>query len=240
MDVLILRLQAPLMAFGATAVDNRGVIDRFPAASMLTGLLANALGFDQSDGAIHDRLQQRLIFAARLDKAGQRLIDYQTVDLGQPLFDATGWTTWGRREDRRGGPASSGTHIRFRHYWAGACCTIALRLQPLDETPTIDDLAIALERPARPLFIGRKSCLPSGPLLAERQNAVSVLKALERSPLPEDASAVRRYEAQWPATDGERAGSRLVEICDTRDWTNQFHSGRRFVFRGEIEVRQEA
>ncbi|EQD38829.1 CRISPR-associated protein, Cas5e-type, partial [mine drainage metagenome] len=39
---LLIRLEAPLMSFGATAVDARGVIQRWPAASLLTGLCANA------------------------------------------------------------------------------------------------------------------------------------------------------------------------------------------------------
>ena len=43
-DALLLRLDAPLMSFGAPMVDSNGVIQEFPALSMLTGLLGNALG----------------------------------------------------------------------------------------------------------------------------------------------------------------------------------------------------
>ena len=42
---LAMRLEAPLSSYGAEAIDNFGVVDDFPAASMLTGLLANALGW---------------------------------------------------------------------------------------------------------------------------------------------------------------------------------------------------
>ena len=45
MQHMILALEAPLMAFGGETVDNYGVVRSFPAASMLTGLLANALGW---------------------------------------------------------------------------------------------------------------------------------------------------------------------------------------------------
>ena len=41
---LVLHLEAPLLAFGGVAIDQIGIIRDFPAASMLTGLLANALG----------------------------------------------------------------------------------------------------------------------------------------------------------------------------------------------------
>ena len=56
------------MAFGGETVDNIGVIRWFPSASMLTGLVANALGWDRTEGARHQRLQDRLVFAARIDR----------------------------------------------------------------------------------------------------------------------------------------------------------------------------
>ncbi len=65
---LILRLEAPLVAFGGEAIDNYGVTRDFPAASMLTGLLANALGWRRTDRAAHQRLQDRMVFAARRDR----------------------------------------------------------------------------------------------------------------------------------------------------------------------------
>ena len=56
--------------------------------------------------------------------------------------------------------------------------TVALRLEPDGEEPTLDDLAQALQEPARPLFIGRKPCLPSTPLYRETVDAGSALAAL--------------------------------------------------------------
>ena len=38
MQHIILNLESPLMAFGGETIDNLGVIRRFPAASMLTGI----------------------------------------------------------------------------------------------------------------------------------------------------------------------------------------------------------
>ena len=48
---LILTLEAPLMSFGGITIDHLGVTRDFPAASMLTGLLAN-LDFTQKLGEI--------------------------------------------------------------------------------------------------------------------------------------------------------------------------------------------
>ena len=50
-----LRFQAPLAAFGGEMIDAHGVIRNVPAQSMLTGLLANALGWDPDDGALNIR-----------------------------------------------------------------------------------------------------------------------------------------------------------------------------------------
>ena len=244
MQILMLDLNAPLMAFGTTLVDNRGVIGAFPAASMLCGLLANALGYDQGDFAAHQRLQARLRFAARIDEEGRRLVDYQTVDLGQPFMVGTGWTTRGHREDRKGGPASQGTHIRLRHYWAGRRCVIACTLAPDAEAPTLERVAAAIEQPARPLFLGRKTCLPAAPLLAGRTEAAALLAALQGFPdtlqqaPPGAERAARPVPAQWPAEEPGPARETLA-ICDERDWANQFHGGTRRVNRGLIDIRKE-
>ena len=79
---LILTLESPLMAFGGETIDNYGVIRPFPSASMITGLLANALGWRRIERQDHQRLQDRLVFAARIDReraGGSRLTDFQTA-----------------------------------------------------------------------------------------------------------------------------------------------------------------
>ena len=79
---LLMRLEAPLIAFGGETIDNYGVIRDFPALSMVTGLLANALGYRREESELHDRLQNRLVVGARLDSEVQRLTDFQTAQLG--------------------------------------------------------------------------------------------------------------------------------------------------------------
>ena len=131
MQHLILNLEAPLLAFGGETIDNYGVIRAFPAASMLTGLLANALGWRRVEQQKHQQLQDRLVFAARIDRepAGNvRLTDFQTAQLGA---DDEGWTTRGRPEGRAGGPNTyKAPHLRYRDYYADMRVTVALRLEP--------------------------------------------------------------------------------------------------------------
>src|SRR3984893_15846450 len=90
---ILLRLDAPLMAFGAPIVDQHGVTGDVPLPSMIAGLLGNALGYRRTYFALLQGLQDRLVLAARWDRPGERLRDFQTAEL-----NATdrGWTTHGR------------------------------------------------------------------------------------------------------------------------------------------------
>ena len=240
LDALILRFDAPLMSFGGVIVDEQGVTRLFPGRAMLAGLCANALGFEHRDFNRLESLQRRLRYAVRCDRSGNEILDYQTVDLGQD-FLRRGWTTRGRIEERGGGSAATGTHIRFRRFLADSLYTVALALAEPEQTPTLDDLEAALREPARPLFIGRKPCLPSAPLLAGRSQAPTLLQALEAYPLAPRASHGRPLSAWWPADeDTDRAGSRLIPVTDDRDWRNQIHVGRRWIHEGTIHVSQTA
>lgn len=168
MDCLILRFDAPLMSFGGVLVDQHNPTDLFPGLAMLTGIFANALGWHHRDFDRLESLQARLRFAARWDVAPERLKDYHTVDLGQDFMTDTGWTTRGSREDRKGDPRNArGTHIRFRHYLASGLMTLAVGLADEGE-PSLYELEAVLRTPARPLFLGRKACLPAATILVGR------------------------------------------------------------------------
>jgi len=224
MDCLILRLDAPLMSFGSVVVDQLNPTWRFPGKSMLVGLLGNALGWDHREQEKLQSLQDRLLFAARWDAEPTLLTDYQTVALGQWHMVDSGWTTRGRREDRKGGSAAVGTHQRWRDYWANGVATLAIALEG-DAVPELDDLERALQYPARPLFLGRKNCLPSAPILLGKREAVGVRSALIAEPLADIGSRRRppRIFGLWPLKEGETEGTE--ERYDQRDWPNNIHRG---------------
>lgn len=165
MKVLILRLEAPLMSFGTVAVDNWRPSGPFPALPAVTGLLGAALGHKRHQTDALQRLQERLRLASRIDRRGQALTDYQTVDLGQPRMDGSdkgvGWTTRHQVEARGKGQSNRGTHIHRRQYWADAVATLAITLEPAEEDPSVGQVAEALRRPCHPLFLGRKGCPPA-------------------------------------------------------------------------------
>lgn len=242
MEVLILRLDAPLISFGAPIIDRHGKVQPYPALSMIAGMLGNALGYDHSDFEKLGSLQNRLRYASRQDRAGQPLRDYQTVDLSQEfMLDQNAWTTQGWLDKRKGGSSSKGTHIRLRDYRADSIHTVALTLQPEDESPTIEELQQALQYPERPLFIGRKTCLPAMPLFVSKIQCGSLTEALQKAPLSKRADQRGRYPAWWPVDeDGNQHKADMEQpVTDRRDWKNQIHVGERWIAKGEIEIKTE-
>lgn len=222
---LVLRLEGPLVAFGREAVDARGPVGDFPAASMLTGLLANALGWRREERERHARLQERLVFAARLDRAGTRLTDFQSAQLAQA---DRGWTTRGASEGRAGGAGTySAPHIRLREYDADKCVTVALRLLDSAETPTMDDLVAALAEPARPLFLGRKPCLPAVALLCGTPDADGLLAAL--AAVPPDDPDPGPLRVLLPLPELAEPSDERRWVTDARDWRSGVHAGGREV-----------
>lgn len=231
---LLMRLRSPLIAFGGEAIDNHGVIRDFPAASMVTGLLANALGWDRGEDDLHNRLQERMVMGSRIDADGQRLVDFQTAQLHAK---DTGWTTQGMVEERTGGPNTyESPHLRYRHYHADMNVLVALRLVPADEFPTLNDLAFALDKPARPLFIGRKNCLPTDRLMAGWVEADNILAALQNAHVCGLGPMHVNPRAQWPDGEGRLLTQQdhCIDLCDERNWSSGVHGGWRPVRQGQI------
>lgn len=239
-EFLMLRFDAPLMSFGAPIVDKYGRIQPYPALSMITGLLGNALGYLHGDAEALRDLQERIRYASRADRPGEMLHEFQTVALGQEhLLDTRAWTTRGTL-DQRAGASSKDTHIRYRDYWADAIHTAVLTLEEPSASPDLDALEEALRSPARPLFIGRKACLPASPILLGRIQADGLVQALERAPLPERLrqSTPRVVDAWWPlgATSPQGSDLRVLPVTDRRDWRNQLHVSERHIVHGKLHI----
>ena len=229
---LVLRFDAPLMAFGGVAIDQVGPARDFPAASMLTGMIGNALGWHWSDRDLHQAMQDRLVFAARHDRDCSRLTDTQNAKLAK---NDEGWTTFGSPEGRKGATFDA-PHRRLREYLVDASVRVVLRLEPEDEFPTLNTLAEAFDRPMRPLYFGRKPCLPSSPMLEEGEcrwivadTAWAALCALPGTDT--------RLRAQWPMGEGPGLGEcvdRIADMADLRNWRSGLHAGSRQVVDGWV------
>lgn len=241
MRALILRFDAPMISFGSALVDQHGFTDHFPGLSMLTGMIGSALGWHHRDFSKLQELQNRVDFAARWDVRPDRFIDYHTVDLGSPKMCKPGWTTKGKPEHRAGGPAARyGTHQRYRHYLVDGLMTVALGLVT-GGTPDLNEIRVALVTPARPLFLGRKTCLPARPFIDPYDPIVEgadLITILEKTPVWDRKGVPERMpQRSWacwtpPEGTGDTGGSRL--IYDLRDWHNQLPAGSRWRAEGMI------
>ena len=244
---LVLRLEAPLAAFGGEAIDNLGVIRPFPAKSMIAGMLANALGLERYEYETLQALQDNLLMGSRIHRHRHRLRDFQTAELSK---SDQGWTTREQVEGRGGGTASYlGPHLRYRDYWADTEANVVFRLLP-GSPSSIDEIEEALQRPARPLFLGRKTCIPSVPIYDGDVRARSILGALIA--LFQVGFHEADFSLQWPAFEAEEHdrilldqlhsssaerdsaaeefhNARLEPVCDERNWTGGVHTGERLV-----------
>ncbi|MFB7176879.1 type I-E CRISPR-associated protein Cas5/CasD [Streptomyces sp. NPDC056257] len=155
---LLLRLTGPLQSWGTHSHFNERDTAAFPTLSGVLGLLACALGRPRH--APTDDLA-RLSLTVRVDRPGVVLRDLHTVGGGLPP-KATVSTAEGKK---RGGDTT--TLLSHRTYLADAAFTCAVTGRPGNDADTrlITECAQALRLPRWPLYLGRRSCPPEGPLL---------------------------------------------------------------------------
>lgn len=153
---LVLRLAGPLQSWGSSSQFNRRETDDRPTKSGVIGLLAAAAGRQRSD-PITDLLRLRL--GVRVDQPGSLLRDYHTVsDLsGLPLLSAT---TTAKGMQARTSPKKY-THVTERYYLQDAVFVATVE----GDREVLSTLVAALERPAYLLSLGRRSCVPTRPIL---------------------------------------------------------------------------
>ena len=137
MSVLLLTLTGPLQAWGASSRFVRRGTESAPTKSGVLGLLAAAQGRRRTD-PLEDLAGLR--FGVRVDQPGRMVRDFQTA----------------RSLDGR-----QTMPLSYRFYLADAVFLAAVE----GDSDFLDVLAEALRRPVYPLFLGRRSCPPSGPLL---------------------------------------------------------------------------
>lgn len=216
------------MAFGDVAVDDTATNAPFPAHSMVAGLLANALGYRRRDADATQRLQDGMSIATRIDRRGERLSDFQTAQLSKK---SVMWTTRGRVLGRDGGDETYGSpNVLQKDFWADAAATVVVTFQ---DQGMADAAAAALRRPARPLFLGRKACPPSCPILVGVIDTDNLLEALLEADWAADAD--RTVDLQWPADWGRREPCREAVAIDLKDWINGVHVRTRQVLIGQLQ-----
>jgi len=154
--VLVLRLAGPLQSWGESSRFNRRRTAAEPTKSGVVGLLAAAQGRRRTD-PIDDLAA--LTLGVRTDRPGSLLRDFHTVSdyRGIPLRSAAVNAT-GRQKPTA---PPKRTHVTHRFYLQDAVFVAALS-GPED---LLGKLAEALGSPAFPLALGRRSCVPTQPVV---------------------------------------------------------------------------
>lgn len=177
MNYLIFQLQAPLSAWGETAVGEYRPSANYPNESALIGLLAAALGIDRNDEIQHQALQSELSFAIGVQSAGRLLRDYQTAQVpGRVALKNRPHRT--RRDELNMSKEELNTILSTRDYRQDAAYLVAVQTEA-ESMFSLDDLAQAIQQPKFVLYLGRKTCPPSLPLWPQVIAAENVLQAME-------------------------------------------------------------
>lgn len=153
---LVLRLAGPMQSWGSSSRFNRRETDDRPTKSGVIGLLSAAQGRRRGD-PIEDLVGLRL--GVRVDQPGTLLRDYHTSSelSGLPLLSAA---TNRRGLQTRTSPKKF-TFVSTRFYLQDAIFVAVVQ----GPQPLVEDLSRAIRRPSFPLALGRRSCVPAGPLL---------------------------------------------------------------------------
>ncbi|MGW7645462.1 type I-E CRISPR-associated protein Cas5/CasD [Streptomyces bobili] len=232
---LVLRLAAPLQAWGTVSRFSQRDSHTRPTKSAVIGMCAAALGHDRSTplGAL-----AHIRFGVRADRPGTPVRDYHTVGAGTYPVRPRDVITDHRRAAALSSQMEAATGPAFGHHqidnWYGAPKKIStdpgsgtLVSAELSRTALITErwyladasfvtglehpdatllqtIADALEHPKRLLWLGRKSCPPSGTIAGAIQEG-DLEHALTRTALLPDATETAPWA--WIETDPHTASS---------------------------------
>lgn len=143
MSVVALRLAGPLQSWGSRSRFVRRGTESAPTKSGVLGLIAAAKGFRRSD-PLESLLGLR--FGVRIDQPGQLVRDFQTAR--RPRKERDGSVKW------------MPLPLSQRYYMSDAVYLAALE----GERELVAGIDDAIRSPEFPLYLGRRSCPPAGPI----------------------------------------------------------------------------
>jgi CRISPR system Cascade subunit CasD len=174
---LLLRFAAPLQSWGTSSKFDIRYTDNMPSKSGIIGFIAAALGIQRNQSlAIFNDIK----VGVRVDQKGILTEDFQIA-----------------RNARN--PKKISTWVTHRHYLADAVFLVAVE----GPEEKLKKFADAIRHPAFPLFLGRRSCPPSGQIvLGLREN--SICNVLEHEPW---------VASSWYQKKMAKKGENVLEIA---------------------------
>jgi CRISPR-associated protein Cas5/CasD subtype I-E len=222
MRALIFPLEGPVMALQGAVIDARPEGVPIPMHSMVTGLVACALGIPATEGGRLQDLSDVLEHAIVVRRRGRPIQDLQKANLrgdaqrgvpDQPRLNVT-FDEVGRGVARPSGSTGALTvQLQWRPWLVDAAFTVILTGGDLEA------IRAALIRPRWPLYLGRTGFLPSRPLAGELVEGDG-LAALARG-------AAAPGQVAWvPAVYAAPAPGDVVQMLPgRRDWRTRRHGG---------------
>ncbi|WP_368018881.1 type I-E CRISPR-associated protein Cas5/CasD [Olsenella sp. AGMB03486] len=214
MTVLLLRLSGPMQSWGDSSRFVRRTTRNEPTKSGVIGLMAAALGRSRED-SVEDLAA--LEFGVRADQPGNLIVDFQT--------------------EKTLGDAGKSMPLSYRYYLSDAKFLAALG----GDDELLKDIDAALKHPCWPLYLGRRSCPPDGPVsLGLHEEYEGVRDALGKAPwLASQAyrkkhSRTRELEAVCDAKTDEE-GISQADIPITFSGSGRKYANRK-TWRCRIEI----
>ncbi len=135
MSTLLLCLAGPMQSWGTDSKFDVRRTQREPSKSGVIGLVAAALGVPRQDkDALHTLASLR--FGIRVDREGTMIRDYHTAH-----------------------SEKGSSYVTHRYYLADAVFVAGLESE---DDELLNKIGKALQAPAFPLYLGRRSCPPTG------------------------------------------------------------------------------
>lgn len=217
-EALSLVLAGPMQSWGTASRFTRRMTSLEPSKSGVIGLIAAAQGRRRTDD-LEDLASLR--FGVRVDQPGTVMRDFQTEQ---------------RLEAARTGTKIVSLPLSERYYLADAVFLAVVE----GPSEVLDGLRTALNNPAFPLFLGRRSCPPARPLPLETRRG-TVEESLTETPW--QASRSRRRDSGTrvnlafvrDAASGEVASERAHDVPVSFDPNHRRYRWRQVV-RGQVTI----
>lgn len=209
MPTLLLTLAGPMQAWGSGSRFATRQTEPAPTKSGVLGLVAAAKGIRRTEPLTE---LAGIRFGVRSDQPGQMLRDFQTA----------------RTLDGK-----ESMPLSHRYYLGDAVFLAALESS---DRALLEGILAQLHRPVFPLYLGRRSCPPSGPIAAEIVDGsieeafvTTPWKATKSHRLAQSDHASIRVETRIDAPVGEVGVERLRDVPVSFDPEQRKHDWREVV-----------
>lgn len=180
MPTLLLRLAAPLQSWGINSKFDYRFTEKMPTKSAVVGMLAAALGLGRdADLSMFNALK----FGVRADREGEDITDFHMA------HEKDFW----KKHD------SKYTHLTYRHYLSDAVFLAGFE----GDEAFLREIKQAIKNPKYPLFLGRRSCVPTLPIVLKISSLQLEQALREEPPICENSDRMLRVQIETDGSGGK-------------------------------------